>query len=284
MIITARNLSKIYRGTTAVSDVSFQVPKGICFGLLGPNGAGKSTIIKMLYGAISRSGGELSVLGMDPKTDYRALRRRVGVVTQEDSLDEEMSVRENMLLFAGFYGLEKKSAEKRVGELLEFLTLSHKSDERIQALSGGMKRRLVFVRSLIPSPELLILDEPTTGLDPAVRHLLWERIESLKAAGTTVLLTTHYMEEAEHLCDEIVILDQGTIKRVGSPRRLIEEQKMGYVALLDRKSSISRLEEPTLEALTFKINELGVTPTVIRPANLEDVFIKLTGKGLSDHA
>lgn len=284
MIISAEHLSKTYKQLQAVKDVSLSVPKGICFGLLGPNGAGKSTVIKMLYGAISRTAGNLSVLGLDPQRDYRALRRRVGVVTQEDALDEEMTVRENMLLFAGFYGVERKEGARRVDELLEFLALSHKGSDRIQTLSGGMKRRLVFVRALIAKPELIILDEPTTGLDPAVRHLLWERIQLLKAGGTTILLTTHYMEEAELLCDELVILDQGAVKRAGTPRRLIEEQKLGYVALFDRKAELPRIEEATFEALTERITRLGVKPALIRPANLEDVFLKLTGKELSEHA
>lgn len=283
-MVLAEQLSKNYHDVQAVRGISFRVPKGICFGFLGPNGAGKSTVIKMIYGAISRTSGSLRVLGIDPQRDYRALRKRVGVVTQENALDDEMTVRENMMLFAGFHSLEKSLAKKRVDELLEYMELSHKADERIQALSGGMKRRLVFVRALLAKPELLILDEPTTGLDPAVRHLLWDRIESFKANGTTVLLTTHYLEEAQHLCDEILIVDHGKICSSGSPQRLIEEHQLGYVALFGKNSTVTRIEEPSLEALTQRLQQIGEKPTLIRPGNLEDVFLKVTGKGLSEHA
>lgn len=283
-IIQIENLCKRYATTDAVKGVSMNVPRGSCFGLLGPNGAGKSTLIKMIYGAISRTSGHIQVLNLDPQRDYHKLRRRLGVVTQDNSLDDEMTVEENMLLFAGLQRLEKVAAKKRVTELLEFMGLAHKAGERIQDLSGGMKRRLVFVRALLVQPELLILDEPTTGLDPAVRHLIWDKIESLKATGTTILLTTHYLEEAQHLCDEIVIVDQGTIKSSGSPKKLIADQKLGYVALFKKDSSVTRLEEPTLEALTKAIQALDDSPTLIRPANLEDVFLKVTGRELSDDA
>jgi len=283
-IIRIENLCKRYATTDAVKGITFDVPRGACFGLLGPNGAGKSTLIKMIYGAISRTSGKISVLGFDPQRDYHKLRRKLGVVTQDNSLDDEMTVEENMLLFAGLHRLEKVAAKKRVGELLEFMGLAHKAKERIQDLSGGMKRRLVFVRALLVQPELLILDEPTTGLDPAVRHLIWDKIESLKATGTTILLTTHYLEEAQHLCDELVIVDQGTIKSSGSPKKLIADQNVGYVALFKKDSSVTRLEKPTLEALTQAIQALDDAPTLIRPANLEDVFLKITGRELSDDA
>ncbi len=284
VVIEVQNLVKNYGEVQAVKGVSLSVPKGICFGLLGPNGAGKSTLIKMIYGALSRTSGSLSVLGYDPQKQYHSLRKRLGVVTQENSLDDEMSVRENMLLFAGLHGISRGAASVRVDELLDFMGLAHKSKDRIQTLSGGMKRRLVFVRALLAKPELLILDEPTTGLDPAVRHLIWDRIESLKSSGTTILLTTHYLEEAEHLCDEIVIVDEGLIKSSGSPKKLIAEQKLGYVALFKKNGQVSRVEEPTLEALTRAIEALDSPPTLIRPANLEDVFLKVTGRELSEDA
>ena len=197
---------------------------------------------------------------------------------------KDATVRENMLLFAGLHEMKGPTASKRVDELLEFMGLAHKSKERIQALSGGMKRRLVFVRALLAKPELLILDEPTTGLDPAVRHLLWDRIESLKAEGTTILLTTHYLEEAEHLCDELVIVHEGLIKKEGTPKKLIQDQQIGYVALFRKGGEVVRMEQPTYELLAEKIESSGETPTLIRPANLEDVFLKITGRELDEDA
>ncbi len=283
-VVTVNGVSKKFGEQVAVGDASFAIEKGECFGLLGPNGAGKSTLIKMLYGAMSRSGGSMTVLGLDPEKQGRALRKRLGVVTQEDALDEQMSVIENMRLYASFLGLPKVVAEKRINELLGFLSLEHKSDAMILTLSGGMKRRLVFVRALLSEPELLILDEPTTGLDPAVRQVLWDKIRELKTKGTTVLLTTHYMDEAEILCDRLVILDKGKIQVNGNPRTLIGEHCAGYVAIWKPSDRATRAEANTLHDLAAAVEKEPVRPEVIRPSNLEDVFLKITGKELGADA
>lgn len=298
-IVDVKHVSKTFAGVQAVSDASFSINKGECFGLLGPNGAGKSTLIRMLYGASARSGGSMSVLGLDPATHGRELRRRIGVVTQEDALDEAMSVVENMRMYASFIGLDKKVAKDRIDELLSFLSLTHKADAQIITLSGGMKRRLVFVRALLSDPEFLILDEPTTGLDPAVRQLIWDKIEAFKRRGKTVLLTTHYMDEAEFLCDRLVVLDSGSIKIHGAPRALIAEHCPGFIALWSKKfdsqtvadsdesaqSAVNRrLEMNTLSELAEALKKEPVQPEVIRPSNLEDVFLKVTGRELSQNA
>lgn len=285
-VIVSR-VAKAYGGVNAVADVSFRIRRGECFGLLGPNGAGKSTLIRMLYGATSRIAGDMSVLGLDPQNQGRALRGRIGVVTQEDALDEQMTVIENMRLFATFLGVPKLQATERIRRLLAFLSLEHKADARIQALSGGMKRRLVFVRALLGEPELLILDEPTTGLDPAVRQLLWAKVRELKERGATVLLTTHYMDEAEVLCDRLVILDGGKLKAEGTPRGLINSHCAGYVAAW-KPHLRRRLEAKTLPELTSAVErasgEVGEGPEILRPSNLEDVFLKVTGKELGGDA
>jgi len=298
-VVDVNNVTKQFEGVKAVTDASFTIKKGECFGLLGPNGAGKSTLIRMLYGASARSGGAMNVLGFDPQTNGRDLRRRIGVVTQEDALDEAMSVVENMRMYASFLGLPKQIAKERITELLEFLSLSHKADAPIMSLSGGMKRRLVFVRALLSDPELLILDEPTTGLDPAVRQLIWDKIEAFKRRGKTVLLTTHYMDEAEFLCDRLVILDNGSIKMHGAPRALIAEHCPGFVALWAKEyaspdlnededkgavPSNRRMEKRTLSELAEALAKEPIQPAVIRPSNLEDVFLKVTGRELSGNA
>lgn len=282
-VVRVEQVSKKFGDQIAVADASFQISQGECFGLLGPNGAGKSTLIKMMYGAMSRSGGDMSVLGLDPQRQGRKLRRRLGVVTQEDALDEQMSVIENMRLYASFIGLPKKAAEIRIKELLSFLALEHKANAMILALSGGMKRRLVFVRALLAEPELLILDEPTTGLDPAVRQVLWNKIRELKAKGTTVLLTTHYMDEAEVLCDRLVILDKGQIQVNGNPRALVAEHCAGYVAIW-KPSERARVEAKTLHELAAEVEKENAKPELIRPSNLEDVFLKITGRELGTDA
>jgi lipooligosaccharide transport system ATP-binding protein len=247
----------------------------------------------------------MAVLGLDPASAGRAVRRRIGVVTQEDALDEAMSVEENMALYASFIGLPKHVAEPRIKELLAYMSLSHRAGAKIITLSGGMKRRLVFVRALLGDPELLILDEPTTGLDPAVRQLLWDKIREMKRQGKTVLLTTHYMDEAEFLCDRLVILDGGKVQVHGAPRALIAEHCPGYVALwstpahpdvaLDesaadpegegrRRAAHKRLDARSLPELAALIEREPVKPEVIRPSNLEDVFLKITGRELGGDA
>lgn len=304
LVIEARNLGKRFGASTALASLGLEVAKGECFGLLGPNGAGKSTFIGIVYGVVLRSSGFVSVFGMDPGRDASRIKRRLGVVTQDNALDESLTVAENMQIYARFEGIAAKQASERIDELLGYMNLAHRRDATIASLSGGMKRRLVFVRALLSRPELLILDEPTTGLDPAVRHLLWAKVRSLREQGTTILLTTHYMHEAEVLCDRLAIMDCGRVVDMGSPRELIQRHVPGYVAILEPgvpREKIDALKgvagltlhsEPssmilrgaTLEGLVAACNSNGLVPAALRPANLEDVFLHLTGKGLSNEA
>lgn len=303
-VIEAKNVRKFFGDFAAVNGVTFSVQKGECFGLLGPNGAGKSTLINLIYGASLRKDGELTVFGLDPSREARAIKSRLGVVTQENALDESLTVRENMEIYAAFTGLAKNERAGRVTELLEYMNLAHKAGDPIRFLSGGMKRRLVFVRALLSRPELVILDEPTTGLDPAVRHLLWGKVNELKAEGKTVLLTTHYMHEAEVLCDRLLIMNKGQVVAEGSPAGMRDRWTPGYVAVFDRahgaaslKSSAEArgfhtsedssglyLRAPELEALLKFQQESGAFALQLRPANLEDVFLKLTGQELTADA
>ena len=220
-MIAASGVRKRFGEVEAVAGLDLEVRDGECFGLLGPNGAGKSTFIGMLYGVVRRDAGALTVFGLDPSTNAREIKRGLGVVTQVNALDESLTVRENMLLYAAFVGLPAARRRARVDELLEYMALSAKAEAPIRALSGGMQRRLAFVRALLGEPRLLILDEPTTGLDPAVRHLLWDKVRDLKARGATVLVTTHYMHEAEALCDRVAVMDQGRRIALGSPAQLV---------------------------------------------------------------
>jgi lipooligosaccharide transport system ATP-binding protein len=301
VVIIAKSLKKSFGDFTAVNGLDLEIKKGECFGLLGPNGAGKSTFINMTYGTVRRSGGELSVFGFDPNTHGREIKRRLGVVTQDNALDDSLTVLENMQIYCAFVGIPKNERAKRIDDLLEYMNLGHKRDALIQTLSGGMKRRLVFVRALLGRPELLILDEPTTGLDPAVRHLLWGKVRELHQNGTTIVLTTHYMHEAEVLCERLVILNQGHIAESGSPQQMIQKNTPGYVGIFNMndaqkiKQIISAkdsyhfhedasgvyLRSQTLSDLTAFHSEHGLLPLQIRPSNLEDVFLKLTGKELS---
>lgn len=300
-MISAKSLTKSFGPFTAVDTMDLTIGPGECFGLLGPNGAGKSTFIGMTYGAIQRSGGELSVFGFDPKKNSREIKKRMGVVTQENALDESLTILENMLIYCAFIGVPSAERMKRVMDLLEYMNLTHKKDALILTLSGGMKRRLVFVRALLGRPELLILDEPTTGLDPAVRHLLWGKVKELHQNGTTIVLTTHYMHEAEVLCNRLVILNHGKISAEGSPKDLIHAHAPGFVGIFgsdDRKKIESLIENKNnfhmhedssgiylrtdkLTELTSIHSEHGLNPLQIRPSNLEDVFLKLTGQELS---
>ncbi len=299
LMIWANSLQKKFGDFSAVDNLSLEIKKGECFGLLGPNGAGKSTFIGMTYGAVERTGGELTVFKLDPQKDSRQIKKRMGVVTQENALDESLTVMENMLIYSAFIGVPSSERNKRVVELLEYMNLAHKQDERILALSGGMKRRLVFVRALLGKPELLILDEPTTGLDPAVRHLLWGKVKELHQEGTTIVLTTHYMHEAEVLCNRLVIMNQGKVSGEGSPKKLIQEHTPGHVGIFDFSSRDKLKQFTTEKNLAFhedasgiylrapKMEDLiatGVQALQLRPANLEDVFLKLTGKELAADA
>lgn len=299
-IIRAHGVTKRFGDFAALQGLDLEVRRGECVGLLGPNGAGKSTFIGCLYGVVLRSGGELEIFGHDPAKNPRAIKERLGVVPQENALDEGLTVMENMLLYARFGGLEKKQALARIEELLTHMSLDHKRDATIRMLSGGMKRRLTFVRALLADPELLILDEPTTGLDPAVRHLLWEKVLSFRTAGKTVLVTTHYMHEAEILCDRIVILNRGAVVGAGAPKELIDREAPGFVAIFSQVDE-ARLRThlrpewqlfhqgrqpcvraPQLDDLILLQQAMGTTALQLRPSNLEDVYLKLTGRELDD--
>jgi lipooligosaccharide transport system ATP-binding protein len=299
--IFARGVSKRFGDFVAIEKLDLEVRHGECVGLLGPNGAGKSTFIGCLYGVVERSGGELYVFGYDPAIEPRRIKERVGVVPQENALDEELTVLENMRLYARFEGLAKKTADSRIEELLENMSLDHKRDATIRTLSGGMKRRLAFVRALLADPELLILDEPTTGLDPTVRHLLWEKVLSYRQAGKTTLVTTHYMHEAELLCDRIIILNRGVVVGTGAPRDLIAREAPGYVGIFpqDREQVLRAhvqagwdlfyqgrqccLRAPRIDDLMALQQVSGIQALQIRPCNLEDVYLKLTGRELDDN-
>lgn len=297
-VIRGRGVTKSFGDAAALRGLDLDVQPGECVGLLGPNGAGKSTFIGCLYGVVRRSGGELEVFGLDPASDSRAIKRRLGVVPQENALDEELTVVENMQLYARFGGLGAAEALPRITELLEHMSLEHKRDATIRTLSGGMKRRLAFVRALLADPALLILDEPTTGLDPAVRHLLWEKVLSFRRAGKTVLVTTHYMHEAELLCDRIVILDRGIAVGSGTPKGLIEQEAPGYVGIFPageeehlrpamapawhmfHQGHQCCVRAPRLEDLIALQRDTGTPALQLRPSNLEDVYLKLTGTEL----
>jgi lipooligosaccharide transport system ATP-binding protein len=298
--VRARKVTKRFGVFVALEELSLEVHQGQCVGLLGPNGAGKSTFIGCLYGAVDRSGGELTVFGLDPASDARRIKERIGIVPQENALDEELTVLENMRLYARFQDV--KNPFSRIEELLEEMSLSHKRDSQIRSLSGGMKRRLTFVRALLSDPELLILDEPTTGLDPTVRHLLWEKVLSFRQVAKTVLVTTHYMHEAELLCDRVIILNHGIPIASGSPKELIENETPGFVGIFepDMETRIRRHLDPTWHTFVqarqycVRVPEIqnlmdlqgasGVTPIQMRPANLEDVYLRLTGEELSEDA
>jgi lipooligosaccharide transport system ATP-binding protein len=298
--IRARGVTKCFGEFVAIQQLDLDVQAGECVGLLGPNGAGKSTFIGCLYGVVVRSGGDLEVFGYDPANEPRRIKQRLGVVTQENALDEELTVLENMQIYARFEGLAKHAALPRIDELLVHMALEHKRDATIRTLSGGMKRRLAFVRALLSDPELLILDEPTTGLDPTVRHLLWEKVLSFRQAGKTTLVTTHYMHEAELLCDRIVILNRGAVVGTGAPRELIARETPGYVGIFapDREQLLRVhlrddwdffnqgrqccIRTPSIEDLMKLQQASGTQALQIRPCNLEDVYLKLTGREL-DH-
>jgi len=258
MIITARELVKKFGGLTAVDGIDFAIAPGECFGFLGPNGAGKTTTVRMIHCVSPKSGGELKVFGRDASVDDREIKKMVGVIPQENNLDADLTVHENLMLFADFFDLPRAEAKPRIRELLEFVELTGRMESKIDELSGGMKRRLLIARALINQPKLVIADEPTTGLDPQARHLIWQRLRELKKRGVTLVLTTQYMEEAEQICDRIIIMFKGKIIREGVPARLIEEE-FGR-EMIEVKDSNDQAYH--------------------RPATLEDVFLKLTGRGL----
>ncbi|MEX1208583.1 MAG: ABC transporter ATP-binding protein [Acidimicrobiia bacterium] len=302
-LVTARNLRKSFGELVAVDDIDFEVRSGEVFGFLGPNGAGKSSTMRMIGSVSPVTSGELRVLGMDPAQDGARIRARLGVVPQEDNLDEELTVYENLLIYGRYFGLPKKVIDGRIDELLKFAQLDERRKSRVEPLSGGMKRRLTIARGLINSPELLLLDEPTTGLDPQARHLLWDRLYRLKREGVTLIITTHYMDEAEQLCDRLVIMDKGKIVAEGSPRELIEQHSTREVLELRFEVGTQEEHADKLRDLGTRIEILpdrvlvytndadhafeevharGLVPesTVSRRATLEDVFLHLTGRSL----
>lgn len=302
-VIVAQDLVKKYKDFAAVDGISFEVAKGESFGLLGPNGAGKSTTMRMIGAVSTRTSGDLSVIGLDPNSYGPEIRSRLGVVPQADNLDAELRVRENLLVYGRYFGLPRKLVAERADELLAFAQLEGKAKAKVDDLSGGMKRRLTIARALINEPKLLLLDEPTTGLDPQARHLLWDRLFRLKEQGTTLLLTTHYMDEAEQLCDRIVVVDKGAIMAEGSPAELIRRYSTREVLEVRFGSEHnSRVAEQIAgigdrievlpdriliytengEAELVRITEAGLHPTtsLVRRSSLEDVFLRLTGRSL----
>jgi lipooligosaccharide transport system ATP-binding protein len=304
--VLARGLRKSYAERVAVDGIDFEVEPGICFGFLGPNGAGKTTTMKMIYGLATIDGGELRVLGLDAATDRRRIKARIGVVPQETNLDGDLTVRENLIVQADYFGIDAKLARVRVGELLEFALLSERADESIHALSGGMKRRLLISRALMNDPELVVLDEPTTGLDPQARLAVWGSLERLRRRGVTVLLTTHYMEEAARLCDRLLIMDHARIVAEDEPGELVRRHA-GREALelnlaedcdarelldtLGRRAEDHELHDGSLTLFADDAEELlrsldhNRFPTdsaIVRRATLEDVFLRLTGRSLRE--
>ncbi len=303
--LSAVDLRKSFGDFEAVKGISFEVPTGQTFSILGPNGAGKSSTMKMVTTVSPVTSGSLTVLGMDPTTNGRAIRARLGVVPQEDILDSEMTVRENLVMYSRYFGISWADARTKADELLKFVQLADRAGDKVEPLSGGMKRRLTIARALVNDPSLVLLDEPTTGLDPQARHLLWDRLYQLKEQGVSLLLTTHYMDEAEQLADRLIIMDNGTISAEGSPTQLIAEHCSKEVVELrfDNRTSpelqsvaeqsglrIENLPDRTLvyaddgDAALSHLAEQGVHPTgtLIRRATLEDVFLALTGRSLNE--
>ena len=301
-VIKAKNLIKDYGKVRAVDNVSFEVMFGECFGFLGPNGAGKTTIMKMVNAVSPVTSGELYVCGMNVKKKPREIKAQLGIVPQEDNLDEEFTVHKNLTVYARYFDIPKETAEKKACELLEFLSLTDKANVSIDALSGGMKHRLLIARALINEPKVLVLDEPTTGLDPQARHLIWDRVVDLKKSGVTVILTTHYMEEAAQLCDRIIIMDSGKIVEEGNPKDIIMKHAGKYVLEISNTEEIlsflrSKYPDATEEVFGDKVHvfankaeqilsdvleKFSSKEAVIRSANLEDVFLKLTGRRLRE--
>ncbi len=302
-LISARGLTKRYGDFTAVDAIDFDVAKGESFGLLGPNGAGKSTTMRIIAATSQRTAGSITILGKDPEQHGPQIRAHLGVVPQQDNLDGELTVTENLFIYGRYFGLSKKFIKGKIEELLEFAQLQEKRDSKVDALSGGMKRRLTIARALVSEPDILMLDEPTTGLDPQARHILWDRLFRLKETGVTLVITTHFMDEAEQLCDRLIVMDNGKIMAEGSPLELIkkystkevlevrfgsERNKEVAPALRDMCSRIEELPDRILmyvedgEALLEEITAKKLHPTtsLVRRSSLEDVFLRLTGRTL----
>ena len=305
-LIHARGLVKRFGSFTAVDGIDFDLQRGEAFGFLGPNGAGKSSTMRMIGCVSPPSAGELSILGLDPVTDGVQIRARLGVVPQEDTLDSELTVRENLLIYGRYFGLRRDVIRERTARLLEFVQLSDRADDQVDPLSGGMKRRLTIARSLINEPDILLFDEPTTGLDPQARHVVWDRLFRLKQRGVTLVLTTHYMDEAEQLCDRLVVMDAGKIAAEGSPRELIERYSTPEVLELrfdpaDHQQAAEKLAGVPAQrrevladrvllyvgdgdATLAAVRGYGLEPltSLVRRSTLEDVFLHLTGRQLGE--
>ena len=304
-LVQARGLTKRFGAVEAVRGIDFDVRAGEMFGFLGPNGAGKSSTMRMVGCVSPRSAGELQILGMDPDVEGPRIRARLGVVPQQDNLDNELSVRDNLHLYGRYFGMSRAAVRAKTAQLLEFAHLTDRATDPVDQLSGGMKRRLTIARSLVNDPELLLLDEPTTGLDPQARHLLWDRLFQLRQHGVTLIITTHYMDEAEQLCDRLVVMDDGVIVAEGSPRELIGRystrevlelrfrpgSQQGWAEKLDGVAD--RVEELPDRLLLYTsdgedalsaVQDRGARPvsSLVRRSTLEDVFLRLTGRSLVD--
>jgi lipooligosaccharide transport system ATP-binding protein len=303
--LQATSLVKRFGEAEAVKGISFTITQGESFGFLGPNGAGKTSTMRMISAVSHPTSGDLLILGKDPRTDGPAIRARLGVVPQEDTLELDLSVRANLEMFGRYFDLPRAVTRERATELLEFAQLSERADDTVDALSGGMKRRLTIARALINRPDILILDEPTTGLDPQARHLLWERLYRLKREGVTLIITTHYMDEAEQLCDQLVVMDHGTIVAQGAPRDLIAQHSSREVVELrfglddhhelhDQFTTFAERVEVLPDRILLYVHDgddtlravhaAGLTPAsaLVRRSSLEDVFLRLTGRTLVD--
>jgi lipooligosaccharide transport system ATP-binding protein len=305
-LVHARGLIKRFGDLVAVDGIDFDVQKGEAFGFLGPNGAGKTSTMRMIGCVSPPSGGELTILGLDPVDHGPEIRGRLGVVPQQDTLDFELTVRENIIIYGRYFGLPRRQLRDRAEELLDFVQLTERADDRVEPLSGGMKRRLTIARSLVNDPDVLLLDEPTTGLDPQARHTVWDRLFRLKQRGVTLILTTHYMDEAEHLCDRLVVMDKAKIVAEGSPLDLIDRYSTREVVELrfgvDQQPEdvtarmdglVHRLEALPDRLLLYtddgdaaasRVHEIGLLPesVLVRRSTLEDVFLHLTGRTLVD--
>ena len=305
ILIEAKALVKRYGDFTAVNGIDFQVRKGESFGFLGPNGAGKSTTMRIIAATLTRTSGDISILGKDPEKFGPEIKAHLGVVPQTDNLDNALTVEENLYIYGRYFGLSKRFIKPKIEELLDFAQLVEKRDVKVEALSGGMKRRLTIARALVSEPEIFMLDEPTTGLDPQARHILWDRLFRLKEQGVTLLITTHYMDEAEQLCDRLMVMDKGSIMAEDSPAGLIKNYSTKEVLEVRFGSDRNAVIAPQLkemcdrievlpdrilmyaddgEALLHELGQKGLHPltSLVRRSSLEDVFLRLTGRTLID--
>jgi lipooligosaccharide transport system ATP-binding protein len=306
VLVHARGLTKRFGSFTAVDGIDFDLFRGEAFGFLGPNGAGKSSTMRMLGCVSPPTNGDLTILGGDPVRDGALIRARLGVVPQEDTLDNELTVRENLLVYGRYFGLPRRVISERTDQLLDFVQLTERANDQVDPLSGGMKRRLTIARSLINEPEILILDEPTTGLDPQARHVVWDRLFRLKQRGVTLILTTHYMDEAEQLCDRLVVMDHGKIAAEGTPRELITAYSTAEVLELrftpgQQEAAVEKIKDLSPERMEVtadrillyaadgdeflaRVHQAGIAPLteLARRSTLEDVFLYLTGRTLID--